>query len=373
MKIFISAFFLTTVMYGIVHFSIIFHLLKSTDYHNNRTSSSSMAAATTTIRKPIHWSTATIEDNNNNTMNALVISTAPRTIKHVVALWSELECFTADVDYVILSGPLWSEPILQHITSLARANIPKFAAAAVGKKDDSISIPIVPLHVHVSVNDRYDVGLWCDALAYMEDTGDLSHMHQIELLNDSVFALREYTSILSALQERNVSMTSLSYSMNRPEWTGPDMYWLESIWRGFDRPGLQTFVDYSCRPTANDPMFCPHRKKWWWMLGGQQKGCIVENFERNMVQQFPRDKVWGMFSSDVPRELLTRKHRFPNWVRHPPYWQQLVEEEGFPVAKVNWPDMIASIDDERLNTCTQHLDRSTLVEAIDFSVAVKAI
>ncbi|KAG7349652.1 hypothetical protein IV203_012249 [Nitzschia inconspicua] len=337
MKQLISTFFTTTMLYGLVHMSIFSNLIETGD---NR--------ELTKKKEVLHWSNDSNYDDKSR--KALIISTAPRTIKHVVALWSELECFTTDVDYVIISGPLWSEPILQQIVHLAKDSIPAFATTQ--------------LLSQVFVNDRYDVGLWCDALEWMNQSGDLANMHQVGLLNDSVFALREYSDILSALEIHNASMSSLSYSFNRPEGTGSDMFWVESIWRGFDRPGLQSFMDYSCRP-ATDPMFCSNR--WW-----GKKGCIVENFERNLVRQYPRDNVVGMFSSDVPKDMLTRKHNFPNWVRHPPYWQKLVDEEGFPVSKVNWPDMIESIDDERLKQCSKYLDRSTL-DGIDFSVAVKAI
>jgi hypothetical protein len=340
MKYLVSTFFATSVFYGAVHLSIFANLLETNEGMPTTTK-------TSTHHNRIHWSSII---DHGNPRNALIISTAPRTAKHVVALWSELECFTSDVDYVILSGPTWSEAILQQVVSLAKASIPKFAS--------------ISLTSQVFVNDRYDVGLWCDALQWMEDQGELADMSSVELLNDSVFALREYSGIRTALEDRNASMVSLSYSLNRPEGSGPEMYWVESIWRGFDRPGIQTFKDYSCRP-ATDPMFCSRR--WW-----GQKGCIVENFERNMVRQYPRDKVAGLFSSDVPSDMLTRKYSFPNWVRHPPYWQQLVENEGFPVSKVNWPEMIGSIDDDRLKVCTQHLDRSAM-DGFDFSAAVKAI
>jgi hypothetical protein len=356
MKSLFRMFFVSTLFYGSVHLSIVskwIHPLSDvTAQHGSETSQFS--------QKQITWSSnnrSSINNNNNNNstkdegrQRALIISVAPRTIKHVVALWTELECFTLDVDYVILSGPDWSKTILQQIVFMAKQSIPHLSST--------------PLTFRVFVNDRYDVGLWCDALEWMDRSGDLAKMHQVELLNDSVFALRKYSAILNALEQYNASMTSLSYSYNRPEGSGSDKYWVESIWRGFDRTGVQTFKDYSCR-LATDPMFCS--RKWW-----GKKGCIVENFERNMARQFPRDKVVGLFPSDVPPNMLTRKQSFPNWVRHPPYWQKLVEEEKFPVAKVNWPEMIGSIDDDRLHACTNYLDRSVL-DRLDFAAAVKAI
>jgi len=162
-------------------------------------------------------------------------------------------------------------------------------------------------------------------------------------------------------------MTSLSYSLTHPNGYGPEHYWLESVWRGFDKTGIKTFMDYSCRP-ANDPLFCP--KKYW-----GRKGCIVENFERAMSRQFPKEKSYGLFASDVPKDMLSWRHNFHSWVRHPSYWEKLVMEQNFPVSKVNWNGMIDSIDDLRLKTCTKFLgnnsddnDRSTWLDGFDFSL-----
>jgi hypothetical protein len=284
----------------------------------------------------------------------LIISTAPRTMKHVIALWSELECFTLDVDHVVLSGPTWSTDIIQQVINLAQTSIPRFISKS------------VTIDATYHINDRYDVGLWCDALdAFQDESVDWSSVDQIGLLNDSVFALRPFSAIFTALRTYNTSMVSLSYSLQRPNnGYGPQNYWVESVWRGFDRTGIQTFRSYSCRPKT-DPMFCS--RAWW-----GQKGCIVENFERNMIRQFPHDKAIGLFPSDVPSNMLSRKYNFQTWVRHPPYWQKLVTEYGFPVSKVNWEDMIGSVDDDRLKPCTRYLDRTKL-RHFDFSVAVKAI
>lgn len=283
----------------------------------------------------------------------MIIAAAPRSAKYIVSLWSSLECFTADVDHVAISAPTWSQPILERFLEKAKEQIPRFAS---GK---------TTLEGMVSINDRYDVGLWCDALSQMGiHTPSEQSYDEIALLNDSVYALREYSEIFRTLGEKNVSMTSLNYSLIHPKGTGEEHFWLESVWRGFDKAGIQTFAEHSCRP-PDDPFFCPNA--WW-----GKKGCIVENFERAMAKQFRRDKVAGLFPSDVPRDMLTYKDSFPSWVRHPPYWNKLVEEKGFPVSKVNWKGMVDSIDDDRLRTCTQHLDREWL-ESFDFSIAKTAI
>ena len=296
---------------------------------------------------------------SNPPRRALIIATVPRSIKHVVGLWSELECFTADVDAVVLSGPSWSKPILEQVAAMARERIPRFSATS------ARPLTIQPLYF---VNNRYDVGLWCDALQFLESTAKddaaLSTYDEMALLNDSVFALREYDGILKALSEKDVRMTSLSCSLYGPSLKGYGMEhkWLESVWRGFDREGLQTFRDYSCRP-ANDKLFCPKKKGW------RRKKCIIDNFERAVGQQFPANKTWGLFSSDVPTRILTSKDWFRTWVQNEPYWQELVKD-GFPASKISYDKMIASVDDDRLKTCTSMMDRQAM-DKMDFSIVPK--
>jgi hypothetical protein len=318
----------------------------SSSVHNNTNTARNTTADTTTVVSNSSTST------NKRRRRVLIISAAPRTKKHLIALWSSLECFTLDVDHVVVSAPTWSKPILERFLSKVMTSIPRFSSGEVS------------LDGLVSKNDRYDVGLWCDALSYMDgessssssspnndeddETEGLSSYDEIGLINDSVFALREYTSILDSIHERNVSMTSLSYSLIHPNGYGPEHYWLESIWRGFSKEGIQTFIDYSCRPKATDPLYCP-AKIWG------RKGCIVENFERQMSRQFPKEKTYGIFPSDVPKNMLSWTNNFHSWVRHPPYWNKLVKEQNFPVSKVNWKSMIDSIDDPRLKTCTKFL------------------
>ena len=318
-----------------------------------------------------------INNNNNNnnkdtTKNdaVMIIAAIPLSERHIVALWSELECFvtttedsnsvtttgdgkTTNVNHVVISSTYWAKPIIEHVLKEVRLRIPLFVSKQ------------VTIEAQYYVNNRYDVGLWCDALSYMDgelisssssslnnDDDDeiegLSSYDEIGLINDSVFALREYTSILDSIHERNVSMTSLSYSLIHPNGYGPEHYWLESVWRGFSKEGIKTFIDYSCRPKATDPLYCPTQ-----MWG--RKGCIVENFERQMSRQFPKEKTYGIFPSDVPKNMLSWTNTFHSWVRHPPYWNKLVKEQNFPVSKVNWKGMIDSINDSRLKTCTKFL------------------
>jgi len=74
-----------------------------------------------------------------------------------------------------------------------------------------------------------------------------------------------------------------------------------------------------------------------------------------MSRQFSKEKTYGIFPSDVPKNMLSWTNNFHSWVRHPPYWNKLVKESGFPVSKVNWKGMIDSISVPRLKTCTKFL------------------
>ncbi|OEU07851.1 hypothetical protein FRACYDRAFT_250475 [Fragilariopsis cylindrus CCMP1102] len=173
----------------------------SSSVHNNANTARNTTADTTTV-----VSNSSTNTNSRRRRRVLIISAAPRTKKHLIALWSSLECFTLDVDHVVVSAPTWT----------------------------------------------------------------------------------------------------------------------------------------------TDPLYCPTQ-----MWG--RKGCIVENFERQMSRQFPKEKTYGIFPSDVPKNMLSWTNTFHSWVRHPPYWNKLVKEQNFPVSKVNWKGMIDSINDSRLKTCTKFL------------------
>jgi hypothetical protein len=307
----------------------------------------------------------------------LVIATAPRSIKYVVALWSQLECFTLDVDHVVLSGPLWSNTVLRDVVEQAKTSIPQFQQQH------------VTIDYTVHDNYRYDVGLWCDGLEHSgllppsdeELYGDNDKRNNVNrtnksyhhppfpydeygLINDSVFALRPFTRILETLTTKNVRMSSLSYSFFGPQmkFYGKEYYWLESVWRGFDRIGMETFMWHSCR-YAGDPLFCPLKRGW------QKKKCIIDNFERAMAYQFDdvQNETWGLFLADVRDQRMKRDGTHKTWVMNSVYWTHLVDKLGFPVAKVNQKTQIENFEiDERMKTCTKSIDWTSL-KSIDFS------
>ena len=111
----------------------------------------------------------------------MVLAAVPFDTRHAIALWSELECFVGSAGRLVVSSAQWAAPIIDRIVLEARKNIPQFAS---GK---------VTIEARYFRNDRYDAGLWCDALWALQREGTLGY---VLLLNDSVFALREYDGIL---------------------------------------------------------------------------------------------------------------------------------------------------------------------------------
>ncbi|KAL3921366.1 MAG: hypothetical protein SGILL_002785 [Bacillariaceae sp.] len=215
----------------------------------------------------------------------LIIAAVPKDARHAATLWTELECFTTNVDKVIVSAPGRSHEIVEEMLQLARQTIPHFVDGE------------VELQARYYKNDRYDVGLWCDALQAMPR----DDVEEFGLLNDSVFAMRPDSTVFESLQANNQSLTSLGYSYSAKFFReyGPEHYWVESIFRGMDVAGLQTFMNHSCVP-ASHPYFCSKDPS-----DARRKACIVNNFEHDLASQYPRHKVGGVFLADAPSELIT--------------------------------------------------------------------
>ena len=86
----------------------------------------------------------------------LIIATVPYSANHVMALWTQLECVTDGIDRVLISAPdtTWSKEIIAHViklfTQLSNSTTFRLEAA-------------------FHLNNRYDVGLWCDGIDYIND------------------------------------------------------------------------------------------------------------------------------------------------------------------------------------------------------------
>ncbi len=277
----------------------------------------------------------------------MILATVPLDERHVMALWSELQCFTyRHIDHVLIAAPLWSESIIQTLLTKVKTDIPQFASNQ------------VTISARFFRNDRYDVGLWCDAMETLpEDEYD-----DIVLLNDSLFALREFSGIVDILREHNLRMTSLNYVT-----TDPKGIWLESVFRGFDKPGVATFRNHSCVP-ATHPFFCPNEDS---VIA--RKRCITENFEIAIARLYPPNKIQGLYLSDVPEDRWKRRRPYATWVVHSGYWRNvMVNQWNFPAAKVTNKSMIRRLRSHWLRNCTNLFDMSYL-EGLDFSLGTRTI
>jgi hypothetical protein len=298
----------------------------------------------------------------------LILAVVPRDGDHLLSLWTELECFTEAVDHVVFASPKWGKPYVEHVMTLAKERISHFASNK------------VTMEARYFLNNRYDVGLWCDAYASLDDNTKQSY-DEFGLLNDSVFALRKFSAIFDHLSihddndDNNLQMTSMAYSFSEKWNTGlsPEAYWVESVFRGFNPSGMEIFAQHSCVPEHHD-MFCPAEQ--------DNKACIINNFEHDLAAQYPCTAIKGLWPTEPPDPLGTRDLRFLTWIKNTRYWKLLIEHAGFPIAKVNEPDQSGGWYQLReskvfwprnplLKTCTQHImgDLDTLFAGLDFGKA----
>ena len=309
------------------------------------------------------------QDTSTGTRTAImVMAAAPLDKRHVTALWSELDCFTRDrdLDKVLISSPFWSEPMISRIIREAKSKLPHFAGVD----------PKVRLEARFFENDRYDVGLWCDGWESLKKDADKNNAtapsDDVILLNDSLFALKPFTGILDALRGNYLDphnssssssknnppkrMTSLCYSL-----TDPQGIWLESVYRAFDRRGMEKFFDHSCHPAGHES-FCPletdSRKK---------KKCITDNHEVAIARLFDSTtEIQGLYPADVPKEQWKELKPFGTWASHKEYWRDvLVDRHDFPAAKVSKRNMIRTMKDPLIQECTARFNRSIFVDEAD--------
>ena len=106
----------------------------------------------------------------------------------------------------------------------------------------------------------------------------------------------KFTAILDQLHEKNISMTSLNFSLL-------DGYWLESTLRGFSKKGINTYIQRACVPASHE-YWCPGLNITNTTEAVLKKRCIVENFEISIARLFPRQETWGIFPSDVPEDMI---------------------------------------------------------------------
>lgn len=163
---------------------------------------------------------------------------------------------------------------------------------------------------YVDRNDRYDVGLWCEALSeagynYNNSSNSTStpmsnstaqpRFEYVILLNDSVFAVRhysEYNGVLQALQDENFNNNHTETQTHVVGLSSSNVggYWLESVHRGFTKVGTNTFMGHSCVHDANHQSFGSHLNAPW-----RKKRAIVDHHEIGLVHKFPPNPTWVCF------------------------------------------------------------------------------
>jgi hypothetical protein len=135
------------------------------------------------------------EQRHEKRKRLLIISAVPRDRTHILSLWSELECFTSTVNHIIISSPDWGQPFIEKVIEKAKKHIPHFINGQ------------VTIEVRFFLNNRYDVGLWCDALESANLGGQYNEYEEYGLINDSVYALRPFSALFDNIGHMNVHMT----------------------------------------------------------------------------------------------------------------------------------------------------------------------
>jgi hypothetical protein len=353
--------------------------LRNNDKNTSKNSSANSTTATNTTgttasyyddrKQPPHHTTSTTSRTTSSSSSSqkvdravLVIASVPYDSLHTAALWTQLECFTAGIDVVVLAVPLGGR---------AMESIRQRAMQVLG----------IPTHIYEFVNDRYDVGLWCDALSALGynnnhsnnsndyNSNDSNHHHQQQqqqntpfartlLLNDSVFAIRHFSGILESLRdEKDKHLVGLSYS-------NTEGFWLESVFRGFSPRGIQLFMNHSCHCGPDHPSFGRELAST-----RKQKRAIVDYHEIGLIRSFTNNQnnnhtntttTMGLFSSDPPNDWRNKR----TWVQHEELWRMLKDEQNFPAAKVN---QAYSITAHNASTCSSQLDQ-TLLQNLNYSL-----
>ncbi|VEU39048.1 unnamed protein product [Pseudo-nitzschia multistriata] len=288
--------------------------------------------------------------------SVLIIASVPVDERHVISLWSLLECFSASYNHVIISTAYWAKESMQRIIQEAKSQIPHFQNGSVTIEFNSFD------------NKKYDAGLWCDVLM-----GAKGRYKSYGLLNDSIFAIRDFAGMTEPLgkkkepqNEEAVRMTSLNWHEKGKE----RGRWFESVYRGFDEKGLEIYMEHSCLPD-DSPAFCPKE-----LNKARKKRCITNYFELGMSWEFPNieQQIQGIFPGTVSEEFRATINKFPTWVCNREFWMDVLLPMGFPAAKVNCETMIGK--DLRvepiLDTCQAFLDERFLCD-LDFSNAVRLI
>ncbi|KAL9179815.1 hypothetical protein ACHAXT_007785 [Thalassiosira profunda] len=316
---------------------------------------------------------------------ALIIATVPYDAIHARALWSHLECLTEGIDRVLIAAPdaLWSRLQVQAIkTEFVRRESNRREEKSNGTNIEVATdggLPIIEEGYYR--NDRYDIGLWCDALHYgygynaTNITSGSNSSESLEstvpdavfVVNDSAMSMRKYNNLtrrivhtarlemqganLTAPRTRKQHARLVSLNGRFDDYSSPvpnaRYNWVESVYRGLTPAGLKPFYDFSCSPQSFQPCFGAE-------FSGKRKRCVVDHFERALATRAYdiHTEVDAMFPSYFPHTAGFFPSFGVEWnaseenARHGGFWtadqwrgsgkfyEYLRDEWGFPMKKI---------------------------------------
>lgn len=274
--------------------------------------------------------------------NIMIIATYPKPEVRLLAIWSQLECFSLGYAKIIISAPNedWSRYALQNFTFQVMIYLP-----------DIYKI----LEVQYYKNDRYDAGLWCDSLQSIQTNNMPSSSWPFGnyfLINDSLLAIRNFNDFSTILNEnKSISLVSLNWwESNSTKWVGWQQnktYWVESGARSFSQNGINVYYNKVCTNLQQTFNYCARyilnfRKS---VRDGRYKFCIVNATEIVVAYHFNRgvkreddDTVIGLYPGEVPSEYVTESNDHKMWANNYIYWRDvLVGKLKFPVMKITGP------------------------------------
>ena len=332
----------------------------------------------------------TAENRSTKSKKALlIIAISPTTdALRFAATWSILECFAADFDKIVIS----SSNVL-HRNQTASVPACPFVTYFLRKVREAMPDVGSKIEDRYFFNNRYDAGLWCDAMVSTPRNSNISILEKgtenrtsyvggsseydrFMLINDSMMAVRKTNEFLTALEEKKADLVSLnSWGKNA---TDPN-FWVESPLRVFSLRGIQEYADRICslgeiQPARDCPWLIDKSRKEFEETSGRKgmerasrkerkKRCITVKTEIEVAKFYPPDKVFGLY----PSYLEETDGSQTSWTISYRVWKELRDKMSFPALKVSHPETLEPVmrlQPEDTRTCTKLYDESW-IERVD--------
>ncbi len=250
----------------------------------------------------------------------MIIAAAPFHSSRAYSIWSQLQCFTDNIDKVIITAADFTKEYLDILIQEAIQTIPHL-------KDGTVEV-----EVQYYKNDNYDMGLWCNALSTIvhdvnsTSSSSSSDFDHFMLINDSIMAIRRSSELIDITRSKDLTLGSLTYSLLG------GTYWLEANYRSFNIKGINTYMNYTCIPNHCLTLKSKHRRH----------RCMVQRYEIPLASYFHKNEVWGIYHADAPIEYYnaTAKNKHlqtsPMWHGNYPFWDQVLrKQQNFPASKIS--------------------------------------